>query len=77
MPWYRRAIDKVKGWLMSLRRNFMNVADDFESVVDELENAVSMDDVEEELPMRRAMVPSTPPSRRMMTRPMPPRGYRG
>lgn len=77
MPWYRRAIDKVKGWLVSLRRKFANAADDFESVVDELENAVSMDDVEQELPMRRPMVPSPSPSRRMMDRPMPPRGYRG
>ena len=76
MPWYRRAIDKVKGWLMSLRRNFMNVAGDFELVVDDLENAVSTDDVEQELPMRRDMVPSAPSARRVMDRPRPPLGYR-
>jgi len=75
MPWYRRAIETVKGWLGSLRRKFMNVADGFESVVDKLEGAVSIDDTEAELPMRPAMVPSSP--RRRMERPMPPIGYRG
>lgn len=75
MPWYKRAVEKVKGWLMTLTRKITNVADSFESVVDELEGSISMESEDEGLPMKRASVPS-PIRRGAVGRPMPPIGYR-
>lgn len=54
-PWYTKAMDTVKGWLVSLRRKFFNVADSFEDVVNQLENSVSTEAEME--PVGRRMAP--------------------
>jgi uncharacterized small protein (DUF1192 family) len=55
MPWYRKAMNTVKGWLSSLRRKIFNVADSFEDTVNQLENSISMETEME--PVGRRMTP--------------------